>query len=376
MPKSCAFLALGLLPSLAPIQVRALLDHFRDDPNRMLASSEKELRAVDGIGPAAARAVLRPGLADRVAEAEAEARNRGWRILTPAQTEYPERLLGQIHDPPPALWVEGDPAALALDGIAVVGSRKATAYGREVARMMGRELAGEGAAVVSGLARGIDGMAHRGALAARGATVAVLGSGLDRVYPTEHRSLAGEICRAGGALVSELPPGSSPLPRNFPRRNRIISGLSWGVLVVEADRLSGSLITARLGLEQGREIFAVPGNITSAASVGTNLLLAGGARLVQRGCDVVEELPPEVRSRMAARARGDSRGRVSLAAAARRSGAEGRVLGALTADTPRGVDELSRRLGLPPQDLQRHLLCLELEGLVRRLPGGGCIRAL
>jgi len=376
MKRNTAYLALGLIPSLTPLKTRRLLDHFRGEPERIFSAEAGELCTVEGIGRKAAQAILHPALRSQAAGAERLARARGWQIVTPAHPDYPERLLGQIHDPPTALWVEGDTAALAADGIAVVGSRKATPYGKAAAGMLGCELASLGAAVFSGLARGIDAAAHRGALAGNGVTVGVLGSGLDCLYPAEHQRLAREMISAGGALVSELPPGSGPLPKNFPQRNRIISGLSWGVLVVEADRLSGSLITARLGLEQGREVFAVPGNITSPASTGANLLLAGGAKLVQRGLDAVEELPPEVRLRMAARApEGVDEGGAVVVAAARRSGPEGKVLNALKVDSPRGLDELSRALGLPSPELSRHLLCLELEGLVKMLPGGRCIKA-
>ncbi len=376
MQRNCAYLALALIPSLGPLQTRNLLDHFLNEPERIFSSTVDELRRLDGISPGCARAILHPGLPEQAAAAERLARSRGWQIVTPAHRDYPERQLGQIHDPPPALWVVGSTSALATDGIAVVGSRKATPYGRAAAEMLSRELAFLGATVVSGLARGIDAAAHRGALAGNGVTVGVLGSGLDRLYPAEHRQLAREICRSGGAVVSELPPGSSPLPRHFPRRNRIISGLSWGVLVVEADRLSGSLITARLGLEQGREVFAVPGNITSPASAGANLLLAGGAKLVQRGLDALEELPPEVRLRMAARAPAGTGGSgTAVVAAARRRGPEGKVLEALKVDCPRSLGELSRMLDLPLPELTRHLLCLELEGLVRMLPGSRCIKA-
>ncbi len=377
MQRNCAFLAVGLVPSLTPLQARSLLEHHHFEPERIFSSSVAELCGIEGISRKNARAILHPELLEQAAGAERLARTRGWQIVTPAHPDYPGHLLGQIHDPPPALWVEGSTGALSADGIAVVGSRKATPYGRAAAEMLGRELASLGAAVFSGLARGIDAAAHRGALAGDGVTVGVLGSGLDRFYPAEHRRLARDICRSGGAVVTELPPETGPLPFHFPRRNRIISGLSWGVLVVEADRLSGSLITARLGLEQGREIFAVPGNITSPASVGTNLLLAGGAKLVQRGLDALEELPPEVRQRMAARAKEPENGAgTRVVAAARRSGPEGRVLDALQVDRPRGIDELSRSLGLPSPELHRHLLCLELEGLVRMLPGGRCLKTL
>ncbi len=375
MQRCTAYLALGLVHSLTPLKIRTLLDHFHHQPEKIFTNDGQRLRDMAGIGVKRVQAILHPDLPQKAAAAENQARANGWQIVTPAHTNYPGELLGQIHDPPLALWVAGETAAMATDGSAAVGSRKATPYGKSAATMLARELVSLGASVFSGLARGIDAAAHRGALAGSGVTVAVLGSGLDRLYPPEHRRLAREICQAGGALVSELPPGTSPLPRHFPRRNRIISGLSWGVLVVEADRLSGSLITARLGLEQGREVFAVPGNITSPASAGSNLLLAGGARLVQQGLDVLEELPPEILQRMAARA-GTKEGQcgIPVVAAARRSGPEGRVLEALHLDRPRGLDELSRSLGVPPPELHRHLLCLELEGLVKMLPGSRCLR--
>jgi len=376
MQRNTAFIALALVPSLHPVQIRTLLDQFQDDPRPVFEAAPGELSRVKGIGPKTVRALLHPGLYEQAEESERQARDQGWRIVTPADPEYPDRLLGQIHDPPPALWVEGETDALAADGIAVVGSRKATDYGRAAARMLARELTSLGAAIFSGLARGIDAAAHHGALSGHGVTVAVLGSGLDRLYPAEHRRLARNICEAGGAVVSELPPGTGPLPRHFPRRNRIISGLSWGVLVVEADRLSGSLITARLGLEQGREIFAVPGNITSPASAGTNLLLAGGARLVQRGLDALEELPPDARLRMAGRAGATPGTGSPVVAAARRRGPEGKLLEALSVDRPRGLEELSGTLGLAPPDLHRYLLCLELEGLVQMLPGSRYLRVV
>jgi DNA processing protein len=375
MQHSTAYLALALVPSLGPLRTRALLDRFGSDPRAVFDAAPADLRAVRGLGPKTVDHLRHPGLPEQAEAARRLARDRGWRIVTPADTDYPARLLGQIHDPPPALWVDGDVTALAADGVAVVGSRKATEYGRAAARMLSRELASLGAAVFSGLARGIDGAAHRGALAGNGVTVGVLGSGLGRLYPAEHRKLAREIRAAGGAIVSELPPDTGPLPRHFPQRNRIISGLSWGVLVVEADRLSGSLITARLGLEQGREVFAVPGNITSPASAGTNQLLAGGARLVQQGLDALEELPPEARQRMARRADPSPGGNgTPVVAAARRRGPEGRLLDALSVDCPKTLEELGRGLNLAPPELHRHLLCLELEGLVRMLPGSRYLR--
>jgi DNA processing protein len=258
-----------------------------------------------------------------------------------------------------------------------------------VARSLARDLVGRGAAVFSGLARGIDAEAHRGALEGGGVTVAVLGTGLDVVYPRENRRLADEIVERGGAVVTEMPLGSGPFPRHFPLRNRIISGLSWGVTVVEAGEKSGSLITARLGMEQGREVFAVPGNITSPTSEGSNALIAGGAKLVRGAGDVVDELPPPVRAVLEARAvdaaataagdgaAGGANGRDGDADKAKGSRLEGKtaaLYGALSVDSPVGIDELAARLKMPAHELHPHLFQLELSGRARPLPGGRYVR--
>lgn len=201
---------------------------------------------------------------------------------------YPA-LLGCIADPPPVLWTRGDCSALGAPAVAIVGSRAATPYALEVAARLAAELAARGVAVTSGLARGVDSAAHRGCLAASGTTIAVLGSGLDRIYPAEHESLAEQICRHG-LLVSELGPGAAPLPVNFPLRNRIISGLSLAVVVVEASEKSGSLITARCALEQGRDVLAVPGSILSGRNRGSHALIKDGAKVVETADDILEEL--------------------------------------------------------------------------------------
>ena len=272
---------------------------------------------------------------------------------------YPGRLR-ETADPPLVVWVKGDPGSLTAPAVAVVGSRAASAYGLSMARQLGRDLGAAGVTVVSGLARGCDGAAHRGALEAGARTVAVVGCGADIVYPSEHRDLYNDITR-NGAVISELPPGAPPLPGHFPRRNRIISGLSLAVVVVEASSRSGSLITVECALEQGREVLAVPGNVLSERHRGCNDLLRDGARLVQTAQDVLEELgwnrdlahPP------------DSTGPASTPDA---------VLTALAPGEDCDVDTIAVRTGLAPSAIMSHLTRLELAGTIQRAAGGRFVR--
>ena len=278
---------------------------------------------------------------------------------------YPE-ILREIADPPLVLYARGSVATLDLPAIAIVGTRHPSFYGLQMAEGLAGDLAERGIAVASGLARGIDGAAHRGCLASGGRTLAVLGSGIDVIYPREHRRLAEEIARAG-LILSEYPPGTPPAPRNFPVRNRIISGLALGTVVVEAREASGSLITARAALEQNREVFALPGNVTSPASVGPNYLIKEGAKLVQSWRDIVEELPRPVRERIAdaERPAGTQPPRGQPLGAE-----EAAVLERLAADRATQFDELVGAGGLAIVELSKVLLELELRGLVRALPGG------
>jgi DNA processing protein len=254
--------------------------------------------------------------------------------------------LAAIPDPPPVLWIRGRPAAFHGAGIAIVGSRAATSYARSVAAQLGTDLARSGVPVISGLARGVDGAAHRGALDGGGPTVAVFGSGPDVVYPAEHGQLAGAILEAGGALVSELVPGAPPRPGHFPLRNRLISGLSRAVVVVEASEKSGSLITARYALDQGRDVMAVPGNALSGRNRGAHALIRDGARIVETAADILEEVRVE-------RAAGqDVVAEPLLAQLADGEGYE--------------LDELSRLLNQEAGALLARLLGLELAGLVTR----------
>lgn len=282
---------------------------------------------------------------------------------------YPKRLR-EIAHAPPALFCRGDVDLLSLPQIAIVGSRNATPQGLETAGAFAAELARRGLAVTSGLALGVDGAAHRGALSVRGLTLAVCATGLDRVYPARHRELAGEIERHG-LLISEFAPGTAPRAEHFPQRNRLISGLALGVLVVEAARESGSLITARLAAEQGREVFAIPGSIHNVMSRGCHQLIRQGAKLVENVDDILEELGGAVGDWLRA-------GRAPVASAAPEAATtvahrHQRVLDAL-GDSPKSVDELVERLGQGVDAISTALLELELEGRVGPAAGGRSMR--
>jgi DNA processing protein len=266
----------------------------------------------------------------------AELTRRGFAFLEPP------RLLRSIHDPPAGLFTRGDPSLLGRDAVAIVGARACSSYGAQVARMLGRELAAAGLVVVSGLARGIDGEAHRGALEAGGPTVAVLGCGIDRDYPASHRELAARIA-ASGLVVSEYAPGVEPAPWRFPARNRIVAGLSRATVVVEARERSGALITADLALEEGRDVLAVPGEITASLSAGTNALLKLGAAPLTSAADVLELFG------IAARAADERHPLVEL--------------------LPASADELARTTGRPAGELAAELAALELDGFVVEADG-------
>jgi len=300
------------------------------------------------------------GRAAGVESAAAQARCDAARLLAAAapdvspvgldDPDYPA-LLRQIGDPPPVLWVRGNRAALARPAVAVVGSRAASAYALEVATRLGRELSERGLVVVSGLARGADGAAHRGCLGAGGATVGVLGSGIDVIYPAEHRELAATICK-DGALVSELGPGAPPRPEHFPLRNRVISGISLAVVVVEAAEKSGSLITARYALEQGRDVCAVPGSVLGGRNRGSHALLKDGAKVVESADDILEELgwPPA-----------QSAGEISSNPLK-----VDPLLARLTPGAPYGLDELSATVGLSGSKLLSRLTEWEMRGQLTR----------
>jgi len=371
---------LNMTPGIGPRAAAKLLERF-GSAEAVYSATRAELERVR-IVPEAVDSIIARDLRDD-AETEIRAvRKLGGDILLLDDGVYPSSLR-EIYDPPIVLYVKGAwSECLDRPCIAVVGSRRCSTYGQNSALMLARDLAQRGVTVVSGFARGIDAAAHRGALEAGGRTVAVLGTGLDEYYPRDHRRLAEEILGAGGAIVTQFPLGTPPVSENFPYRNRIISGLSLGVVVVEAAENSGSLITARLAIEQNREVFAVPGNITSRNSFGTNYLIKGaGAKLVQQWQDIATELPPQIAAKLLPPPFGERKKEKSLAdrlafVPEGLSGTETSVFKWLTADNPAHIDSLLERTKLPISDLTAALLALEMRELVRALPGRCFVRRL
>ena len=291
-----------------------------------------------------------------------------------------EVRLREIYDPPPVLWVRGDAKLLSRPAIAVVGTRHPTPYGTGIAELLSRDLAARRLLIVSGMARGIDSSAHKGALAARMPTVAVWGTGIDVVYPKENKKLAEEILALGGTIVSEVPLGTFPAPQNFPRRNRILSGLSVAVLVVEAGENSGTRVTARCAAEQNRDLFAVPGNVTNKGSWTPNTLIKQGAKLVATWEDIWEDLPSQVRLELEAEAPAASKPEAgaSLLADPVLRPQEAMVLEVLRADESLQIDEILDLLEtqLTSSEVFTALFELEMAGRVRQLPGKNYVRTM
>lgn len=359
-----AWMRLERTPGIGPRTAPALLAAF-GSPDAIFAADHALLAA--HLSPAQVRAILQPASADTLRLVDATLRWRdqpGHTVLALGQPGYPD-LLAAIPDPPLLLYIKGCPDLLAGPALAIVGSRNASTQGKANALAFAEALSRAGLAIVSGLALGVDAAAHEGALRGAGSTIAVIGTGPDLVYPTRNRALCERIA-AAGCIVSEYPVGTPPLPSNFPKRNRIISGLAAGVLVVEAAAQSGSLITARQAAEQGREVFAIPGSIHAALSKGCHLLIREGAKLVDGAADVLEAM---AWSPLAGR-----RPLPRLAAAAAEPEAASSVeddslLAALGHD-PIEPDTLLALVGGTPGELSTRLLLLELAGRVERLPGG------
>jgi DNA processing protein len=372
-----AWLALALAPGLGP---KRILDAVKEIGT---ASRIFELRLTELEGlrfPAEAAQFIFEGKARAAAEAEwAQVAAQNASIVTYGCAAYPERLR-EIYDPPPVLWVRGDARLLSRPAIAVVGTRHPTPYGTGVAEMLARDLAARRMLIVSGMARGIDSCAHKGALAARMPTVAVWGTGIDVVYPKENKKLADEILALGGAIVSELPMGTFPAPQNFPRRNRILSGLCLAVLVVEAGENSGTRVTARCAAEQNRDLFAVPGNVTSKGSWTPNTLIKQGAKLVATWEDVWEELSSDVRLQLESEVPPESKAEspASLLPDPVLRAEESMVLEVLRADQSLQIDEILDLLEtqLTSSEVFTALFELELTGRIRCLPGKNYVRTL
>ena len=377
MTDDCIFwLALTRVEGLGIRGAHRLIQHF-GSPQAVHAAPLTELEGC-GIPPHVAQAIFaQAGLKDAEKEAAA-AQKAQCQLLVYSSADFPA-LLRQIPDPPLVLYLRGNVKVLAQHSLAIVGTRRPSAYGSQVAHRLARDLAERQLVIVSGLARGIDSCAHRGALEAQGGkTIAVQGRGMDGIYPTENRKLAEKIVE-NGALISEFPLGTGPTPENFPIRNRIISGLSLGVMVVEAAEYSGSLITARLALDQNREVYAVPGNITSAQSFGPNQLIKQGAKLVDQWVDVIEEFPAEVRGQlMPVESSSEGTAAVQSPSLFEQSltADQKAVFDVLRVDVAMFIDNIYGAAGIPPARVLQTLLELEMNGLIRQLPGKNFIRKL
>jgi DNA processing protein len=352
------WVAFNLVLSDSLRTVQKVMAHF-PDLEEIFRASPKKLEAV-GVEPVQAAALTSPRTIERARRTLAWLDKKGYFLITMEEPEYPANLR-EIFDPPFVVYGAGRPDVLEEPSIAVVGARRPTPYGRAAAEKLARDLASSGLVVVSGLARGIDSIAHWGALDS-GRTVAVLGSGLDDIYPRENLGLFRKIAERG-AVITEFPPEMPPFPYHFPLRNRIISGLSWATVVVEATRQSGSLITARLSLEQNRDVMAVPGSPASDLSRGTNWLIKSGAKLVETWEDVVEELPSPLRERFLSRRTEEKKKMPAL------SPEEKKIYDRLSVETPVQIDDLVEAADTSVSETLGVLLSLELKGLVRQTPG-------
>ena len=359
------WLALALTPGLGARMAGTLLREF-GGPDAIFNASLTALEA-QHLPAAVAQAINSRQPLSAASKELALAQAAKCRLLTWDEPEYPQ-LLKEIYDPPPLLYVKGNAELLNRHSIAIVGTRRPTPYGNQMAERLGRDLADHGLVVVSGLARGIDSSAHKGALSSsRGSTVGVLGCGIDVIYPKENRKIFAEI-EERGAIISEFPMGTFPAPQNFPIRNRMIAGMARGVVVVEGAQYSGSLITARLAMESSREVFAVPGNVTQPVSFGPHQLIKQGAKLVTSWEDVIEELPTPVRAELVPVDTASSAERASLAEQSLGPG-ERALYALLQMDAARHVDELVESSGLSSSEVLSALFELEMKGLVQQLPG-------
>src|SRR5438270_2867389 len=376
--KALAWLALSLTPCLGPTRVRRLVEYF-GGATAVMRASLTELEST-GILASSAQSLGTGKSAELAQEELGRAAGMGVKVVTLDDSEYPQELK-QIYDPPPVLYVRGEVNTISQPGMAVVGTRHPTPYGTGMAERLACDLAARGLTIISGMARGVDTAGHRGAIAAKGKTVAVFGTGIDVIYPKENSRLSEQILALGGALISEFPIGTSAFPQNFPIRNRIISGMSVGVLVVEAAAYSGTRITARCALEQNRDVFAVPGNVTNKNSWGPNTLIKQGAKLVATWEDVWEELPENVRLALAP-AKGDESPAGETASLFPSddnplSPHERKILALLKADEATQIDELVERLepNMSSSEIFAALFELELAGKVRQLPGKNFVKS-
>jgi len=370
------WLAISLTPGLGPTRTKKLVEHFGSSA-AVFRASLTELEA-SGIPAVSAQSIATGKSAELAREEIARAAAAEVTIVSLDDLCYPPRLK-EIYDPPPILYVRGNPEILTKPGIAMVGTRHPTPYGSGMAERLACDLAAQGLVIISGMARGVDTASHRGAISAKGKTVAVFGTGVDVIYPKENSRLSEQILALGGALISEFPLGTFAAPQNFPIRNRIISGMSVGVLVVEAAEYSGTRITARCALEQNREVFAVPGNVTNKNAWGPNTLIKQGAKLVATWEDVWEDLPTDVRLALTPTGAPESLGAISASLFPDEGlpPHERKILSLLKADESTHIDELVEKLEaqMSSSEIFAALFELELAGKVRQMPGKNFVKS-
>ena len=372
LESSLYWLALAVTPGLATRLTARLLRQF-GSPEAAFRASLTELEACHL--PVAVAQAIHSQAPLKAAENElAQLKKLGCRLVNWAEAEYPKRLL-EIYDPPPLLYLRGDPRVLNRHSLAIVGTRRPTPYGNQMAERLARDLAERGLVILSGLARGIDSSAHKGACAAaRGATIGVLGNGIDVIYPKENKKLFA-LVEQRGALITEFPLGFYPAPENFPVRNRIVAGMPLGVVVVEGAQYSGSLITARLAMEFGREVYGVPGNATQPTSFAPNQLIKQGAKLVAGWEDVVEELPTDIRVELFPVEQATAEERASLFEQGL-TPVEKKLYDLLGTDAPRHVDELVESSELTSSAVLATLFEMEMKGIIRQMPGKQFVKVL
>ena len=365
------WIALNMTPGVGPRAATKLLERF-GSADAVFHGRRTELESLR-LKPETIESIIKREFHEKAETELDRVKQLGGDVLILDDGSYPG-LLREIDDPPPVLYVKGDwQACFDQPGVGVIGSRMCSTYGENASEMLSRDLASRGITIVSGLARGIDAAAHRGAIRGQGKTIAVMGTGIDSVYPKENNGLVRDILTSGGCLVSQFPLGTPPLKDNFPYRNRIISGLSLGVLIVEASERSGSLITARLASEQNREVMAVPGNITSGNSFGTNYLIKSGAKLVQQWQDVVAEMPSEISAAILPpkidENKAETAERQPELVPADMSENEQKIWALLSSDESTHIDILLETSGLSFGELNNVLVGFDIRDLIRVLPG-------
>src|SRR5437762_2705297 len=362
---SLSWLALGLTPGLASRLSARVLRRF-DSPEGVFRASLPDLESCHLPAKVAQAIAKKESFKRAEKELAGIQKIAGCTLLNWTEPEYPQSLL-QIYDPPVLLYVRGDPQVLNLPSLSIVGTRRPTLYGTQMAQRLGRELAARGLVIVSGMARGIDAIGHQGAMNANGRALGVLGTGIDVCYPKENKKLYEKVLERG-AIISEFPLHTHPAPENFPVRNRIVAGMPLGVVVVEGAQYSGSLITARLAMEFGREVFGVPGNVTQPVSFAPNQLIKQGAKLVTSAEDVIEELPTPVRAALT-QAMQPETGQANLLVAASLNPSEKKLYELLNSDEAQPIDDIVERSGLNSSEVLATLFNLEMKGIVRQSPG-------